>query len=260
MRSRHLNFALAIVASAAAHVLLWPAAERIVVPMMVSVAPTNSTGEVTLLLNDDPPPPAASEKKPEPPKVPKPAVESPDDMGEANAHGTGAQAAKGKDLLRAPEADQDQAFLSRDPVGMGRVGDPPVFFTGPRGEDGSGGQVGGAQAAINPAHAPSPDERKPADDPSKQTKTSDNPQHDRPPRESAVHLPEPEVPTVTPPKDVAPPPSKTASVGSAVADVNQPPVDEVKAHGPLAQLATTSDGALQLSPEEGPTTQPVKAS
>ena len=144
-------------------------------------------------------------------------------MGEANAKGTGAQSAKGKDLLRAPEADQDQAFLSRDPVGMGRVGDPPVFFTGPRGEDGSGGSVGGAQAAINPAHAPSPDERKPAEDPSKQTKTDRDLDQIRScdkstRRESVVHLPEPEVPSVTPPKDVAPPPSKTASVGSAVAD------------------------------------------
>ena len=53
-----------------------------------------------------------------------------------------AQAAKGAAPLKAPEGDQDQALLSRDPVGKGRIGDLPAIYTGPRGEDGTGGQRG----------------------------------------------------------------------------------------------------------------------
>ncbi|HET6251355.1 MAG TPA: hypothetical protein VFE47_26965 [Tepidisphaeraceae bacterium] len=279
MRSKHFNFAIAIAVSAAAHLLLWPAAKRIKVPSFASGP--RVTGEVTLVLNDpqtpsdhhkapaplpDPPKPKPKPTPPPPPPPkpkpkPKPSVvEPPDDMGEAHAKGTGAQAAKGADLLRAPEADQDQAFLSRDPVGMGRVGDPPTFYTGPRGQDGSGGQVGGAQVAFNPAHSMSPDDRHPPDESSRQEKASDDQEQTRPPRQSPVHLPEPQKPSVNPPKDVAPPPSETASVGAAPAEVNLPPRNQVKPHGPLAQVATASDADLQLPPEVGPTTMPVKAS
>ena len=45
-----------------------------------------------------------------------------------------------------------------------------------------------------------------------------------------------------------------------MADKDRPPVDEVKPRGPLAQVASVSEGDLQLPPEEGPTTAPTKAS
>jgi TonB family protein len=172
--------------------------------------------------------------------------------------------------LQAPQADQDQAFLSRDPVGMGRIGDPPAFWTGPRGEDGSGGQVGGPNSAANPAHAPSPEvaaaPANPAHSPSadapsaNQAKASDAPSPTQPPRQSIVRGPEPETPSITPPADVTPPPANTAMVGTATVDLKQPPVDEVKAKGPLVQVASTADGSLQLAPFEGPPALPVPPS
>src|ERR1700684_1210518 len=53
------------------------------------------------------------------------------DMGEANAKGIGSNKSVGEQPLLAPEADEDQAFLSRDPRGPGRVGDRPAENTGP---------------------------------------------------------------------------------------------------------------------------------
>jgi hypothetical protein len=293
MRSKHFNFALAIVISAAAHVLLWPASKRILVPEGgdYGSGPGSGSGEISLLLNDESKKPPEPEKpklpEPEKPKLPKPKppqVVPPDDMGESTGKGTGAQAAKGDTPMKAPQAEQDQAFLSRDPVGVGRVGDPPTVYTGPSGEDGSGGQAGGSITAPNPAHSPSHDDavamEQPAPQVSRQTtgdhgaeqpktgtaatgnqgKPNVQKPEDRPPLESAVHTPEPEIPSVNPPTDVVPPESKKASIGSAVADMKRPAADEVKSGGPLAQVASTADGDLQLPKEVAEPVPPVPAS
>jgi len=89
-----------------------------------------------------------------------PADEEPD-MGEANAKGIGSNKSEGEQPLLAREAEEDQAFLSRDPRGPGRVGNEPAMNTGPLGEGGSGGQTASEpnsamQSALAAALAPSP--------------------------------------------------------------------------------------------------------
>ena len=126
--------------------MLWPASKRIWVARggLSGDARPRET-EVTLVLNSATLDPPAKPLLPQPPKPPP--IDPPDDMGEATGKGTGVQAAKGDTPLKAPQADQDQPFISRDPSGQGRVGDRPTMYTGPRGEDGRGGQRGGPRMA-----------------------------------------------------------------------------------------------------------------
>lgn len=56
-----------------------------------------------------------------------------EEMGDAKGKGIGSNSSPGPTPLVAPEADEDQALLSRDPVGMGRLGAPPTDYTGPTG-------------------------------------------------------------------------------------------------------------------------------
>ncbi len=70
-----------------------------------------------------------------------PPLEDTSDMGEANGVGTGSNKSAGERPLEAREADEDQAFLSRDPRGPGRS-DKPSPNSGPLGEGGVGGQTG----------------------------------------------------------------------------------------------------------------------
>lgn len=69
------------------------------------------------------------------------------DMGDDQGTGIGSNTSPGPEPMLAREADEDQALLSRNPQGMGRVDLPPSPQRGPLG-DGKGGQ-----RTINPEKA-----------------------------------------------------------------------------------------------------------
>src|SRR5438309_2234032 len=132
MRIRELNFALAIAGSVTVHALLWPASMHIFIPAGVDSSRQGRTGEVTLLLNEPNLPPT--------PKLPD--VVPLEEIGEATGKGTGSQSSKGDRPMTAREADQDQPSLSHD-AEKSHAGEHPSLYTGPRGQDGTGGQRGG---------------------------------------------------------------------------------------------------------------------
>ena len=94
--------------------------------------------------DESPPKPKPPEPAPPPAPKPKPLeVEKfPDRIGEATGTGIGTHDAKGDTPLVAREADNDQAALSRDPRGPGKVGDEPSPSVAVRGEGGVGGTPG----------------------------------------------------------------------------------------------------------------------
>jgi hypothetical protein len=257
MRLREFNFAVAIAVSVAAHMLLWPASKHIKLPVSGDSGGGSHAGrtQVTLILNDGAPEPAM----PKPPAVKPPVPESPeDDMGEAKGKGTGAESAKGNQALMAREADQDQAFLNHHPQGSGR-NHVAVIDDNIPGKNGSGGQRGGPQVAMTPPAPLQPPA--PAVTPKLPDKVKDPvDQQLAKPRRSPLKQPAPVEPTVVPPDDATPPPSKTASVGAAAANLSKPPVDAVKAKAPLVQTQTDKQGLLPTAPEQGPTVLPVPAS
>ena len=69
-------------------------------------------------------------------------------FGAADGKGNAANASPGEEPMVGRDADQVQAFLSRDPVGPGRVGDDPSMSVLPVG---GGGVPAKAQAAIESA-------------------------------------------------------------------------------------------------------------
>lgn len=73
-----------------------------------------------------------------------------DDIGDPIGSGIASNSSPGEAPLQAREADEDQALLSRDPVGMGRIGDPPSKWTGPTGS-GAGGAPALAESLAPPA-------------------------------------------------------------------------------------------------------------
>lgn len=73
------------------------------------------------------------------------------DMGDATGKGIGSNNEPGQKPLEAPQADEDQALLSRDPQGMGRLSSTPTNYTGPQGT-GAGGTPAVAVAADPPIH------------------------------------------------------------------------------------------------------------
>ncbi|HWE02201.1 MAG TPA: energy transducer TonB [Tepidisphaeraceae bacterium] len=260
MRSGNFNFAAAVIVSLAAHALLWPASKRILIPQDTSASHTRHATQITLLLNsgaaDRPLKPAPTPK----PKVPE--IDSPEDMGEHAGKGTGSQAAKGDTPLKAPEADQDQAFLSRDPIGHGRVGDPPAFNTGRRGQNGHGGQAGAVEAGSGKAGAGRKTDAAPAPHSPPMSKDSPSaPARDASPADRALardasHAPAPAI--HSPP--AIPPPSDAAKIGAAKLNLEKPAVSEVKPTAPLAEAPKVETGSLPTAPAEGPSVTPVESS
>jgi hypothetical protein len=80
----------------------------------------------------------------------------------------------------------------------------------------------------------------------------------RQPRQSVVHGPEAEKPSVTPP-EVSPPPSGKSARGAAAPDVTKPPQDAVRQQSPLVQVASAADNPLIVAPEAGPLAEPKPA-
>ena len=63
---------------------------------------------------------------------------TPDRMGQSDGKGDAVNSVEGEQPLQAPQAPQEQAFISRDPQGAGNVGVEPSPSVLPPGENGSG--------------------------------------------------------------------------------------------------------------------------
>jgi TonB family protein len=271
MRRGNFNFAVAVAVSLVAHALLWRASERIVIPNDgASGLRSRHASQITLLLNS-----GSSEPALKPILLPKPKapdIDSPEDMGEHGGKGTGAQPAKGDTPLKAREADQDQAFLSRDPIGHGRVGDPPAFNTGPRGQNGHGGQAGAAQAAEAGSRESGVGSKKVEVGSGESGVGSKSKVAERMPSGeksdsplSTPHAPplaksDSSLPTLHSPPPLTPPPSETAKTGAAKPNLEKPVVNEVKPSDPLARAPKVADDSIAIAPAEGPSVVPVSAS
>jgi TonB family protein len=78
------------------------------------------------------------------------------EMGDDQANGIGSNSSPGAEPMQAREAEQDQALLSRNPQGMGRIDLPPSPKRGPQG-NGNGGQPAATPpmvAKVTPAPIP----------------------------------------------------------------------------------------------------------
>lgn len=75
------------------------------------------------------------------------------EMGDDQGSGIGSNSSPGPEPMQAREADADQALLSRNPTGAGRVDLPPSLKRGPVG-NGQGGQPVQSPAPSAPAVAP----------------------------------------------------------------------------------------------------------
>ena len=69
-----------------------------------------------------------------------------EEFGDAKGSGIGSNSSPGERPLEAPEADEDQALLSREPAGVGRIATAPDPSAGPVG-DGKGGAPAVSMAA-----------------------------------------------------------------------------------------------------------------
>ncbi len=119
---------------------------------------------------DEPDPAKKPEDKPKPDKpegLPKPAprkpkIDFPDNMGERTGKGIGSNKSEGIEPLKALEADEDQAFLSRNPGARGRVANRAANWLMSPGENGRGGHAG-SPAPAGAARSASDDIPIPAD-------------------------------------------------------------------------------------------------
>ncbi|MDB5304342.1 MAG: hypothetical protein JWM97_1891, partial [Phycisphaerales bacterium] len=291
MRRWDIPFIFAIAVSLAVHLLMIPAGKHIsVTAKLPDEKKHDRLIEVTISLgapdekvkeDEQPKTPAPQQGKPLPPMAvaaappapPKPAVKPPApelepelDMGDAKGTGKGINDAKGDRPLVAREADEEQGFLSRDPVGTGHVGDLPVDWTGPRGEGGSGGQRGSPAVALVPAAVEPIKPPAATEEPrEKADPLTADPQPPRAPELKVAEGPEATVPLVVEKPDVVapevalPPESMTASRGAAPADLSKNPVDEILPTGPLARRPDGENGPLIVMPKEGPFTLPQHA-
>lgn len=75
------------------------------------------------------------------------------EMGDDQGTGIGSNSSPGPEPMQAQEADADQALLSRNPQGAGRIDLPPTLKRGPIG-NGNGGHPAQSPAAPAPAVAP----------------------------------------------------------------------------------------------------------
>jgi len=103
----------------------------------------------------DPPPPAAEEVPPPPQPLPPEVEKFPDRIGLFDGTGIGSHKADGAQPMKARTADNDQPFLSRDPRGPGRIGDPSPSAV-PPGQNGAGGSGGGGVPQEDVVLTPAP--------------------------------------------------------------------------------------------------------
>jgi len=136
-----------------------------------------------------------------------------DDIGDPSGAGIASNGSPGDKPMQAREAEEDQALLSRDPVGMGRIGDPPSKWTGPTGS-GAGGPLAAAQALVPPAPAIQPAEL-PAPSPPREVMGGA-------PAVVVRALPEPDVKVAAVAVDPKPPVAMASAAPTQVATAAQP--------------------------------------
>jgi TonB family protein len=103
------------------------------------------------------------------------------EMGDDQGNGIGSNSSPGDEPMQAREADEDQALLSRNPTGMGRVNLPPTLQRGPVG-NGKGG----------PPAAPTPIKQVPAPVVPAQAVAATHSHEEKPSTPEAVATPAPE--------------------------------------------------------------------
>lgn len=168
-----------------------------------------------------------------------------EDMGDAAGKGIGSNNEPGDKPLVAPQADADQALLSRDPVGMGRLSSTPTQYTGPQGA-GAGGAV--AVAAANPPVVQRPQQATPQTAP---------PLPPTPPAAPQVAEASPDVQVAPPVPSTPPPTASTPAVprtAVAAATPARPATGDGRAPGlpqrsadPLPQSESDSDPFSRIS-------------
>jgi TonB family protein len=157
---RNLPIFIALCGSLALHWLWFRGAQHYQVKLAAIAGaqdrePQETTIQLSLL---DPPTPKPPEPKPQkpadkpepnkpketakpiPPK--KPQIKFPDEMGERSGKGIGSNKAEGLEPLKALEAEEDQAFLSRNPGARGQAANHPASWLMSPGEGGRGGHTG----------------------------------------------------------------------------------------------------------------------
>lgn len=156
-----------------------------------------------------------------------------DDLGSATGTGIGSNSSPGEEPLQAREADEDQALLSRDPVGVGRIGGPPAKYTGPVGDG-----AGGAPAVAESPPAPQQQLHAPAEP----VKESPPP---APPVQVASSLPLPREPEAPSQKERPPTPEEKPAIARP-----EPPVAKaVQAVAEAKPQAATGDGRTPGLPQ-----------
>lgn len=186
-----------------------------------------------------------------------------DEMGDANGTGIGSNSSPGDRPLQAREADEDQALLSRDPVGVGRIGGSPEQYTGPVGEGGRpramampAPPVAVATPPVAPSPAtpqlqspPPPDAQPPS--PAAAMPAEDHPTLPAPKVEVADAIPDLKPPLVqTPVATEAPRPPAKQPVAAAVqqqARNDRRPGIPTPAADPLPQSDADSDPFSRIS-------------
>lgn len=181
------------------------------------------------------------------------------DMGDAQGTGIGSNSSPGEQPLVAREADEDQALLSRNPQGAGRVQARPSDRRGPEGDG-----TGGARAIAPPAMVQAPVEKAapkpaPAEQPSIQPATPPVP-NPQPPQAPAVTA-APPAPALNPrdPLSIAEtpaPPVPRVEVARVTPAPPAPEKSEVKP-APDSQkqdaAAQSRDGAASAKPQAAQT-------
>lgn len=176
---RHLPIFIALCASVALHVASFRGAKHYQVKLRPVTGTYQPQQETTIQLSlldpsapkpDDPDQTTKPEDKKDPDKpkeLPKPApkkpkIDFPDNMGERTGKGIGSNKSEGIEPLKALEADEDQAFLSRNPGAARRVANRAANWLMSPGENGRGGHPG-SPAPAGAARSPSDDVPVPAD-------------------------------------------------------------------------------------------------
>jgi TonB family protein len=148
---------------------------------------------------DTTPKPEEKQDQDKPSELPKPApakpkIDFPEEMGERTGKGIGSNKSEGIEPLKALEADEDQAFLSRNPGAAGREANRPSGWLMSPGENGRGGHPGPATPS-GAARLPSDSVPVPADPLAMQAPRpqESNPDSDATPLPAPPDLPVPQV-------------------------------------------------------------------
>jgi len=246
---RHLPIIIALCASVTVHLVSFRGAKSYQVklrPIPAAHNPQSDETAIQLSLLDPPalkpeePDKPQDKKDPDKPKeLPKPApqkpkIDFPDNMGERTGKGIGSSKSEGIEPLKALEADEDQAFLSRNPGAHGRTANRAANWLMSPGENGRGGHPG-SPAPAGAARSASDDVPVPADP---LATRAPRPQESDPASDA----------TPPAPPDLSVPPAQIHTAAESVAEPSAQPSHPQQALGMPAQ---------PVQPPAPPQVQPV---